>query len=213
MTKIQTSRPLQVTIRGLLLLTLLVATGLAVWKAVNRDDPAEAVRRALTRKYLPKETQRVGELQFPAGTKLTELDLPALRKANPDLHVFKTSLDTGHVMCYPEVQVAVASKHHFGRLQTAEYLSPDYASSTADFGEAFCGLRAEKPADRQQLAEAISTIFRSISGDDARLAEVKFDGKVYRAMLWKRGLVGQLVVLFDQSGAITHVALGRPSGG
>lgn len=203
----------QVTIRGLLLLTFLTAAALTVWRTVNAPNRETLIRQALSRKYVAKNTLREGVLQFFPGTDVVELDLPAIRQANPDLQVFVASLETGYVMCYPKVQIAIASKHSSGKLQTAEFFSPTFCDSPSDFGKSFRGLRGATPADRHKIGKESSQVFQRITYA-ARISDEVFSNSDYRALLWHDRLpVGTIVVKFDQAGTVESVAIEQSVGG
>lgn len=170
---------------------------------------ADAVMQRLRERYPLRAVYTGRELSFLPDTKLVEIDAPALRRADPGLRLFRTTLCTMQ-WCYWDVEVAVAAWVEKGRVETAEYLSPVYGDSSPGFARRLRALRGKTAADREAISRDVCDVFRRITYR-GKIVEGRLAGDEYRAglmhgdQLWR-----QVRLTFDAEGALSGVELTNP---
>ncbi|MGL4552126.1 MAG: hypothetical protein ACRC33_13175 [Gemmataceae bacterium] len=150
-----------------------------------------------------------GQLHLEAKTKVVALDAPALRRADPSLRLYRTTLCT-YEFCYWNVEVLVAAWVERGKLKTAECLSPTYDCPSAAFTGRLRGIRANTPAEQEALAGEICDALEGITYQ-GRVDRRRMIGREYQADLWRGEQLWRRVRLtFDPTGAIQELTLINP---
>ena len=188
---------------------LLIGTIAFLYPAPTNEVPTvAAIEKHLSQRYPMKNPGASGEHQFKPGTKIIEIDTPAIRRADSNLRVYRTNLSTGYFE-YPQVEVAVAVWMENGILKSAECFSPTYTGESPTFIARLHGLRSKTVANREQLANEICDVFSQIT-HKGRIVNGRFANEEYRAELWHGKQRWRTVrVDFDSKGAISLVELIR----
>jgi hypothetical protein len=190
-------------------LVLAAAAAAAPVRPEGGGPTADDVAGHLADRYPAVTPHVAGQLQFESGTRVVPVDAPALRRADPGLRLFRTTLNTGHHE-YWEVGVVVAAWADGGRVATAECPAADYGEPHAAFVARLRGVRGRTADDRAALAAEVCGALAAVTPGGRVEGGVSAGGE-YRAELWRGDRLWRRVRVRFDGGAVAGLELVNPA--